>query len=75
MERDPTPEDISQALSLQRSDVMENWETRRGVQGFLAKFLFKKARHFWDSLDLQAFEEVLAILIYEMVLFSNRINS
>ena len=50
---------------------MANLETRRGVQGFLAKFLFEKAHYFWDTLDLQAFEEVLALLIYGMVLFPN----
>ena len=55
MERDPKPEDIAKDLSLQRSDVVANWETRRGVKGFLAKFLFEKAHHFWDTLDLQDF--------------------
>ena len=64
MERDLKPEDIAKALSLQRSDVVVNWETMRGVKGFLAKFLFEKAHHFWDALYLQAFEEVLALLIY-----------
>ena len=29
------------------------------------------AQDFWDALDLQAFEEVLALLIYGMVLFPN----
>ena len=46
IEREPRPEEIAQALSLQRPDVVANWETRRGVKGFLAKFLFKKAHHF-----------------------------
>ena len=55
MERDHKPEDIAKALSLQGSDVVANWETRRGVKGFLDKFLFEKARHFWDTLDLQDF--------------------
>ena len=58
-------------MYLQWSDVVTNWETRSGVKGFLAKFLFEKAHHFWDTLDLQAFEEVLALLIYGMVLFPN----
>ena len=34
MERDPKLEDISKSLSLQQSDVVANWETRRGVKGF-----------------------------------------
>ena len=55
MERDPKPEEIAQALSLQRSDVVANWETRRGVQGFPVKFIFEKAHYFWDNLDLQDF--------------------
>ena len=34
MERDPKPEYIAKALSLQWSDVAANWETRRNVKGF-----------------------------------------
>ena len=71
MERDTKPEEIAQALSLQRSDVVEIWETRRSVQGFPAKFLFEKAHYFWDNLDLQAFEELLSLIIYGIVLFPN----
>ena len=50
---------------------MANWETRRGVKGFLAKFLLEKAQECWNTLDLQAFEEILALLIYGLVLFPN----
>ena len=32
IKRDPSPEDISLALHLQKSDVMVNWETRSGVK-------------------------------------------
>ena len=71
IERDPRPEEIARALHLQRSDVVANWETISGVKGFLVKFLFEKARHFLDTLDIEAFEEVLALLIYGMVLFPN----
>ena len=56
---------------MQRSDVVANWETRSGVKGFLAKFLFEKAQLFWDALDLQDFDEFLALLIYGLVLFTN----
>ena len=38
---------------------------------FLAKFLIDKAQLFWDDMDFQAFEEVLALLIYRLVLFPN----
>ena len=47
---------------------MENWETRSDIKGFLAKFMFEKAQD-WNSLDLQAFEEVVALLVYGLVLF------
>ena len=46
-------------------------ETRSGVKGFLAKFLFEKAQDCWDSLDLQDFDEIVALLIYGLVLFPN----
>ena len=36
-ERDPNPEEIAQAPHLQSSDVTTHWETRSGVNGFLAK--------------------------------------
>ena len=39
----PKPEVIAGALHLKRSDITNNWETRSGVKGLLAKFLFKKA--------------------------------
>ena len=68
-ERDPKPEEIAQAMHLHSSDVTTHWETRSGVKGFLAKFLFEKDQLFWDALDLQAFEEVLALPIYGVVLF------
>ena len=71
IEKDPRPEEISLALHLQWSDIIANWETRSGVKGFLAKFLFEKVQQFWDALDLQDFEEILAHLLYGMVLFPN----
>ena len=46
MGRDPKLEEIAQALYLQRFDVMPNWETRSGIKGFPAKFLFEKDHHF-----------------------------
>ena len=71
LEKEPRPEEITLALHLQRSDIVANWEIRSGVKGFLAKFLFEKTQQFWDALDLQAFEEVLALLIYGLVQFPN----
>ena len=50
---------------------MSNWENRCGTKGFLTKLLVGKANQFWDSLDFQAFEDILALLIYGLVLFPN----
>ncbi|CAI8619292.1 unnamed protein product [Vicia faba] len=71
LEEVPRPEDISSALHLKRADIVSNWETRSGVKGFLAKFLMDQAQQFWDNLDFQAFEDILALLIYGLVLFPN----
>ena len=30
-----------------------------------------QAQQFWDNLDFQAFEDILALLIYDLVLFPN----
>ena len=35
MERDPKPKEITQALYLQRPDIVTNWETRSGVKVFV----------------------------------------
>ena len=52
MQRDPKPEEITQALHLQQYDIKANWKIRIGVKGFLAKFLFEKAQDCWNSLYL-----------------------
>ena len=56
---------------MKRADVVSNWETQSGVEGFLAKFLIDQAQLFWDNLDFQDFEDILALLIYGLVLFPN----
>ena len=71
LEKVPNSEGIIAALHLKHSDIISNWETRSGVKGFLAKFLIDQAQLFWDSLDFQAFEYILALLIYGLVLFPN----
>ena len=71
MEEVPKLEVIASAMHLKRADVVSNWETRSRVEGFLAKFLMDQAQLFWDDLDFQAFEDVLALLVYGLVLFPN----
>ena len=65
------PEEIVAALHLTKEEVMTNWETRSGAKGFLTKFLVGNANYFWDSLDFKAFEDILTLLIYGLVLFLN----
>ena len=55
LEETSRPEVISKALHLKSSDIIDNWETRNGVKGFLDKFLMEKTKLFWDSMDLQDF--------------------
>ena len=43
LKEDLNPEVIASALHLKRSNIISNWETRCGVKGFLARFLFEKA--------------------------------
>ena len=71
LEEAPKPEVIAATLHLKRFDIISNQEIRSGVKGFLANFLLEKAKLFWDDLDFQAFDEVLALLIYGLVLFPN----
>ncbi|XP_058784646.1 uncharacterized protein LOC131659475 [Vicia villosa] len=56
---------------LKKSEIENNWETRSGVKGFLARFLLEKARSFLDSMSYHAFEDIMALLIYGLVLFPN----
>ena len=71
LEKVPKPGDIAVALHLKWSNIVSNWETRSGVKGFLAKFLLEKARLFLDAMSFQDFKDILALLIYGLVLFPN----
>ena len=71
LEKVPKPEDITVALHLKRLDTLSNLETRNGVKGFSPKFLIKKARGFLDAMTFLNFEDILALLIYGLVLFPN----
>src|ERR1044072_7628843 len=64
-------EDIASALHLKQSDIEANLETRSRVKGLLAKFLIKKAREFLKAMSFHAFDDIVALLIYGLVLFPN----
>lgn len=69
LEKEPKPEVIAAALHLKKSDIV--LETRSGVKGILAKVLVEKAQVFLKAMSYDAFEEILALLIYGLVLFPN----
>ncbi|KAI5396849.1 hypothetical protein KIW84_062901 [Lathyrus oleraceus] len=71
LERSLKSEEVVAALHMTKSDIETNWVTRSGVKGLLAKFLINKAREFLKVVDVHAFEDVLALLIYGLVLFPN----
>ncbi|KAI5412400.1 hypothetical protein KIW84_057174 [Lathyrus oleraceus] len=71
LEKMPKSEEVAAALHMTKSDIETSWVTRSGVRGLLAKFLINKAREFLKVMDIQAFEDVLALLIYGLVLFPN----
>ncbi|KAI5409998.1 hypothetical protein KIW84_055461 [Lathyrus oleraceus] len=71
LERIPKSEEVAAALHMTKSDIETNWVTRSGVKGLLAKFLINKAREFLKVMNVHAFEDVLALLIYGLVLFPN----
>ena len=71
LEQDPTSENVDIAFHLKQSDIESSWERRSGVKGILVKFLMEKARVFLDAMSYHDFEDVLALLIYGLVLFPN----
>ena len=71
LEQVPKPEDVTVALHLKRSDIITNWKTRNEVKGFSPKFLMEKTQWFLDAMNFCAFEDMLALLIYGLVLFPN----
>ena len=71
LEKAQKPEDVVVALHLKRTNIIFNWETRNKVKVFSPKFMIDKARGFLDTMNICAFEEMLAWLIYWLVLFPN----
>ncbi|KAI5433702.1 hypothetical protein KIW84_020825 [Lathyrus oleraceus] len=71
LEKIPKSEEVAAALHMTKSDIETNWVTRSGVKCLLAKFLINKAREFLKDVNVHAFEDVLALLIYGLVLFPN----
>ena len=53
------------------SKIKANLTTKGGILGFPAKFLIDEARYFASMKSMDAFEAILALLIYVLFLFPN----
>ncbi|MCI49746.1 hypothetical protein A2U01_0070990, partial [Trifolium medium] len=71
LEKIPEPPVIAAALLLKTSDIAANITIKGGFQSLTSKFLFGKAFIFAEAGSVDAFEAVLALLIYGLVLFPN----
>ena len=71
----PKTADIAKALHLKHSDLVHpHYTIKNGFQGLTAKFLYEKATTFARDQKTDAFESILALLIYGLFLFPNMDN-
>jgi hypothetical protein len=71
---EPAPKEatIAKALHLKPSDIVQpHFTIKNNFQGLTAKFLYRKASDFAKAKKTDAFETVLALLIYGLFLFPN----
>ncbi|XP_058750107.1 uncharacterized protein LOC131623107 [Vicia villosa] len=54
-----------------KSDIEANFITKGCIKGISVEFLMKKANYFASAGSMNAFEDILALLIYGLVLFPN----
>ena len=71
LEEDPSLKTISQALYLKESDLKGKLVNKGGILGINAKLLMEKASTLASVGNMVAFEAILALLIYGLVLFPN----
>jgi len=71
LEEVPKPSAIAAVLHLETSDVTANLTTKGCLQGLPSKFLFDKAFTFAEAASTDAFESILALLNYGLILFPN----
>lgn len=67
----PKHEIIVDSLHMHKRDVTPNLETKGNTHGFSIKFLVEKASTFNDANNWKAFNTVLALSIYGIILFPN----
>ncbi|XP_058751890.1 uncharacterized protein LOC131624994 [Vicia villosa] len=62
---------IANALYLSLGDVHDNWKKNGDTHGFYMSFLVEKAQEFVDKKMWEAFNALMAALIYGIVMFPN----
>ena len=65
------PQVIAAMTHLRKSEINKNLTTKRNLLGLTSKFLMEKAFSFAEASSMVAFEAILALLIYGLVLFPN----
>jgi hypothetical protein len=70
----PKPLAIANALHLQTSIIQANLTSKRDLLGLSTNFLYQQASAFAEMASNDAFHSILALLIYGLVLFPNRVN-
>jgi len=71
LEVTPKIPDIAATFHIERSEIKAHLATKGGLQCLPYNFLYQKATDFADNFDVNAFETILAFLIYGIVLFPN----
>lgn len=62
---------LVESLHIGKTEVELNLKLKRGIHGFTSKFLVEKATNFADAESWAAFNAILALLIYGILLFQN----
>ncbi|XP_058725569.1 uncharacterized protein LOC131596851 [Vicia villosa] len=62
---------IASALYLSIKEVSDNWKSNGGVSGFSLKFLVRKAKEEFEKKNWNAYNALLAVAIYGIVMFPN----
>ncbi|XP_050897330.1 uncharacterized protein LOC127104170 [Lathyrus oleraceus] len=65
---------IVETIHLRKSDIDANLTVKGGIIGLNLKFLLEKAFSFANANSMVAFETILALLIYGLILFPNIYN-
>ncbi|XP_050896893.1 uncharacterized protein LOC127103702 [Lathyrus oleraceus] len=62
---------IAEAIHLRKSDIEPNLTIKGGICGLTSKFLLEKSFSFANAGSMMAFETILSLLVYGLVLFPN----